>query len=56
MYRWAEWSDVFPDEQHGFRVIDQLSDTLSEANPPLYVAFVDFAKGFDSIDRALLFW
>ena len=62
MYRWAEWSEVFPDEQHGFRVNRStetairvlqniISDKLSEANTPLYVAFVDFAKAFDSIDR-----
>ena len=66
MYKWAEWSEVFPDEQHGFRVARStdtairvlqniISDTLSEAKTPLYVAFVDFAKAFDSIDRTLLF-
>ena len=66
MYRWAEWSEVFPDEQHGFRVNRStetairvlqniISDVLSEAKTPLYVAFVDFAKAFDSIDRTLLF-
>ena len=66
MYKWAEWSEVFPDEQHGFRVNRSTetairvlqsitSDTLSEAKTPLYVAFVDFAKAFDSIDRTLLF-
>ena len=66
MYRWAEWSEVFPDEQHGFRVNRStetairvlqniISDTLSEAKTPLYVAFVDFAEAFDSIDRTLLF-
>ena len=66
MYKWAEWSEVFPDEQHGFkvnrstetaiRVLQNItSDTLSEAKTPLYVAFVDFAKAFDSIDRTLLF-
>ena len=62
MYRWAEWSEVFPDEQHGFRVnrstetaIRVLQNIISEAKTPLYVAFVDFAKAFDSIDRTLLF-
>ena len=66
MYRWAQWSEVFPDEQHGFRVNistdtavgvlqNIISDTLSEAKTPLYVAFLDFAKAFDSIDRTLLF-
>ena len=67
MYRWAEWSEVFPGEQHGFRVNRStetairvlqniISDTLSWAKTPLYVAFVDLAnKAFDSIDRTLLF-
>ena len=66
MYKRGEWSDVFPYEQHGFRVNRStetairalqniISDTLSEAKTPLYVAFVDFAKAFDSIDRTLLF-
>ena len=66
MYKWAECSEVFPDEQHGFRVNRSteiairvlqsiISDALSEAKTPLYVAFVDFAKAFDSIDRTLLF-
>ena len=41
---------------HSIRVLQLLiSDTLSEAIPPLYVAFVDFAEAFDSIDRKLLF-
>ena len=40
---------------HSIRVLQLLiSDTLSEAIPPLYVAFVDFAKAFDSIDGTLL--
>ena len=63
MYRWAEWSEVFPDDQHGFRenrstetairvLQNIISDALSQAKTPLYVAFVDFAKAFDSIDRA----
>ena len=66
MYKWAEWSEVFPDKQHGFRVnrstetsmrvlYNSISGTLSEANGPLYVAFIYFAKAFDSIDRTLLF-
>ena len=41
---------------NSIRVLQLLiSDTLSEAIPPLYVAFVDFAKAFDSIDGTLLF-
>ena len=61
---------MFPDEQHGFRVNRSteiaiqiairvlqniISVALSEAKTPLYVAFVDFAKAFDTIDRTLLF-
>ena len=66
MYKWADRPEVFPDEQHGFRVNRStetaisvlqniICDILSEAKIPLYVAFVDFAKAFDSIDRTLLF-
>ena len=41
---------------NSIRVLQLLiSDTLIEAIPPLYVAFVDFAKAFDSIDGTLLF-
>ena len=65
MYRWDERSEVFHDEQHGFRVNistetalrvlqNIISDALSEAKTPLYVAFVDFAKAFDSIDGTFL--
>ena len=65
MYKRGEWSEGFPDEQHGFRVNRStetairvlqniVSDTLSEAKTPLYVAFVDIARAFDSIDRTLL--
>ena len=54
------------DEQHSFRVNRStetairvlqniISDKLSEAKPPLYIAFVDFAKAFNTIDRTLLF-
>ena len=67
MHKWVKWSEVFPDEQRGFRVNRSteiaicvlhniISDTLSEAHSPLYVAFINFAKAFDSIDRTLLFW
>ena len=46
MYKWAEWSEVFPDEQPGFRVNRSsdtairvlqniISDTLSDAKTPL---------------------
>ncbi|XP_033103731.1 uncharacterized protein LOC117106482, partial [Anneissia japonica] len=62
---WAETQGILPAQQHGFRsklstetTVKELnmliSNTLTIPKCPLYVAFVDFKKAFDSVDRGRL--
>ncbi len=65
LYPWAESNNIFPEQQYGFRqhrstnsatsILHQLiQDNLSKPKTPLYVAFIDLSKAFDSVDRNLL--
>ena len=57
-------SDVFVEAQCGFRssrstiniifTLKQLQEKATEQKKPLYIAFVDFSKAFDSINRPCL--
>ena len=62
--KWAEGNDILADEQNGFRsgrsTIDHVS-SLTYIIKPLklkreqtFVAFIDFKKAYDSINRSLL--
>ncbi|KAI0222834.1 hypothetical protein LSAT2_025927 [Lamellibrachia satsuma] len=57
-------NDVLPEAQCGFRLssstidmiftLRQLQEKAAEQNKPLYIAFADFSKAFDSISRPCL--
>lgn len=62
--KWAESNDIIQDEQNGFRrnrsTIDQLStltniiENRKRTKQSTFVAYVDFSKAYDRIDRNLL--
>ncbi len=61
---WAEENDLIEDEQNGYRKgqscqdhrssITSIIDTRQQANKSTYVAFVDFRKAYDHINRLCL--
>ena len=62
----AESNDIYADKQNGFRkkrscedhlfVLTSIIRNRKKERLPTYVAFVDFEKAFDRIDRQLLFY
>ena len=58
-------SDVYPESQHGYRsgrgtidgifTVRQLMEKTREQRCNLYIAFIDFTKAFDTVNRQLLF-
>lgn len=57
--------DVYPESQHGYRsgrgtidgifTVRQLMEKTREQRCNLYIAFIDFTKAFDTVNRQLLF-
>ena len=58
-------TDVYPESQHGYRsgrgtidgifTVRQLMEKTKEQRCNLYIAFIDFTKAFDTVNRQLLF-
>ena len=58
-------TDVYPESQHAYRsgrvtidgifTVRQLMEKTREQRCNLYIAFIDFAKAFDTVNRQLLF-
>ena len=61
---WAEANDLIVDEQNGFRqdrncidhvlALSKVIETRKKQGKSSFVAFVDFSKAYDHIDRSLL--